>query len=78
MKTLRRICATFMMTMVLTLAAYAGEMTTGIATTPPDSQTATTGDMSTSVTGDMTTGVTAVDPVTGVVLNLLESLPPLF
>ena len=80
MKTLQRICAVFVLTLVLALSAFAGEMSTGFTDPPPppDTQAATTGDMSTSVTGDMTTGVTAMDAVTEVALNLLQNLPPLF
>ena len=78
MKSLRRICAIFVLTLALVLPAFAGDMPTGVISTPPDSQASATGEMSTSVTGDMTTGVTAMDSVTEVALNLLQNLPPLF
>jgi hypothetical protein len=80
MKTLRRICTAFSLTLVLTLSAFAGDISTGIIATPPppDSQALATGEMSTTVTGEISTSVTAMDPVTEVALNLLQNLPPLF
>lgn len=72
MKTLRRFCTMFVLTLVLTLSAFAGDISTTVVSEPPppDSQTAATGEMSTSVT--------ATDSVTAVALSLLQSLPPLF
>lgn len=81
MKSLQRLCAAFVLTLILTLQAFAGEMTTGIIDTPPPppgAQVATTGDMQAGLTGDMSTGITATDPVTTVALSLLQSLLPLF
>lgn len=80
MKTLRRYCRVIVLVLALALPAFAGEMTTGIALPPPppESQTANTGDMSTTITGEMSTGVTDADSVTTVVLDLVQSLLPLF
>ena len=87
MKTLRRFCAGCVLTLALALAAFAGEMPTGITTPPPpSSQETTQGDMSTTVTGEITTGiagdmsagVTATDSTTDALLNLLQSLLSLF
>jgi hypothetical protein len=88
MKTLRRLCAVFVLTLALALSAFAGDMTTGVTAPPPpstsqatstgDIQTGVTGEISTGVTGDMTTGVTATDPATDIFLSLLQSLLSLF
>jgi hypothetical protein len=81
MKPLRQLCAVFLLTLALTMAAFAGEMSTSVASQPPpppDSQVATTGEMTTGITGEMSTSVTAIGPVTEVALNLLQNLPPLF
>ncbi len=83
MKNLRQLCAAFVLTLVLTLSASAGQMSTTVAPPAPPTSTATTegdmstgvaGDMSTTVAGEMTTGVTATDPATGAALNLLLNL----
>jgi len=79
MKTLRRLCATFVLTFMLALSAFAGDIQTGVTATPPPPESqATTGQIETGVTGDIQTGVTATDPVTEIVLNLLQSLLSLF
>jgi len=79
MKPLRRICAAFVLTVALTLSAFAGDIHTGITDPPPPSlDAATTGQIETGYTGDIHTGVTATDPVTEVALNLLQSLLSLF
>jgi hypothetical protein len=78
MRTLRRLCAVLVLTLALALSAFAGDMTTGVTSSSPPSQANATGDISTGITGDMTTGVTATDPVTEIVLNLLQSLLSLF
>ena len=87
MKTLRRLCAGCVLTLALALAAFAGEMPTGIATPPPPaSQETTQGETTTGVAGDMTTGfagnmpagITATDPATDALLTLLQTLLSLF
>ena len=81
MKTLRRLCVLFALTLVLALSAFAGDISTTVVSQPPpppESQAVTTGQMDTGLTGDMSTSVTAMDPVTEVALNLLQNLPPLF
>ena len=80
MKTLRRLCAMFVLTLALTLPAFAGDITTGITASPPcpDFLTTTKGDMQAGVMGEMSTGVTATDSVTTGALNLLQSLLALF
>ena len=73
MRTFQRLCAAFVLTLMLTLPAFAGDITTGIVSQPPPStsQAATTqGDISTTVAGDITTGVTATNPALEI-LNLI-------
>jgi len=68
MKTLRKLLAAAVLTCALTFSAMAGDMGTGIAQTPPQ-----------RVTGDMGTGVAStVDPVTEIVLSLLQGVLALF
>jgi hypothetical protein len=85
MKTLRKILAATVLTCALAFPAMAGEMSTGVAQSPPPPSV--TGDMSTgnsataesTVTGDMGTGAAStVDPITGIALSLLQSLLALF
>ena len=87
MKTLRRLCAAFVLTLALALSTFAGDISTpGVSSPPPppDSQAATTGDMSTSVAGQMDTTLTGDMPTTGVtatdstLLNLLQSVLSVF
>jgi hypothetical protein len=75
MKTIRQICATIVLITVLAFSAFAGEMSTGIATPPPPTQQ---GEMSTTVSGQMDTGITTTDTATEIALNLLPSLLALF
>ena len=71
MKRIQRLIATFVLTIVLTLSAIAGNMPApGVVEPPPPP--------STTVTGEMATGVTATDPGTDIFLNLLQSLLSLF
>lgn len=86
MRTLRRLCATLVLTLALALSAFAGEISTGVTAPPPPSQATATGEISTGVTGEITTGVTgeistgvtATDPATDIFLSLLQSLLSLF
>jgi len=86
MKTLRRLCAAFVLALALSLSAFAGDMSTPVVSPPPpppDSQATTSGDMSTTfagqmdttVTGDMPTGIAATDST---LLNLLQSVLSIF
>lgn len=85
MKTLRKLCTVFVLTLTLALSAFAGEISTGITSPPPPAQATTgeistgyAGEMTTGVTGDMSAGIAATDPATEFVLNLLQSLLSLF
>jgi hypothetical protein len=78
MKTLRRLCAVFVLTLTLALSAFAGQIETGIAPPSPPPDVAATGQIETGVTGDISTGDTAIEPATEIALNLLQSLLSLF
>lgn len=76
MKTLRRLCAVYVLTLTLALSTFAGDITTGVVAPPPPQATAQ-GDITTGVTGDISTGITATDRATDI-FNLLRSLLSLF
>jgi hypothetical protein len=78
MKTLRRLCAVFVLTLTLALSAFAGQIETGIAPPSPPPDAAATGQIETGVTGEISTSIIATDPATEVVLSLLQSLLSLF
>jgi len=80
MNRVRQFCAATVLTLVLTFAVFAGDMATGYVQTPPQ-QSAVAGDMA---TGDTATDEISsakpisIDPVTGLALNILQSLLTLF
>lgn len=79
MRLFKQFCAACVLTLALTLSAFAGEMSAGITAPPPPPQQAVAqGDMGAGVTGEMPSGLTAIDPVTEIALNLLQSLLSLF
>ena len=83
MKNLRKLCATFVLTLVLALSAVAGDMSTPGATAPQTKQqSSVTGDISfpraTTIGEIPTPGVVVLDPVTDATLSLLQSLMSLF
>jgi hypothetical protein len=79
MRTFQRLCAAFVLTLMLALSAFAGEISTGIAATPPPSQQATAqGQIETGITGEISTGITATNPATDIALNLILSVLSLF
>jgi hypothetical protein len=78
MKTLRRLCAVFVLGLALSLSAFAGEMSTSVVSPPPPPSQSITGEMLGGVTGNTSTGLTATDPATDVFLSLLQSLLSLF
>lgn len=92
MKRVRQLCATTLLTLVLAASsALAGQIPYGVTSPPPPpAQSSVVGDMpqgvnssspssEASVTGDLPYGVASViDPVTGLALNLLQSLLSLF
>jgi hypothetical protein len=87
MRNLKKLCAACVLTFILALPAFAGNMGTGDVTPPPpppDSQSAITGDMEAGVTGNMETGVTGnmgagvTSSVTDAALSLVQSLLSVF
>lgn len=83
MKKLQKFCTGTVLTLALTLSAFAGDMGTPGATNPtPLLQSSVTGDMSgpgATATGDMQApGAVEIDPVTEAVLSLLQGLMSLF
>jgi hypothetical protein len=69
MKTLQQLCAASVLTLTLSLSAFAGDITTMIVPPPPPSaqQATTAGDISTTKAGEITTMVTsALDLLTSV------------
>jgi hypothetical protein len=82
MKSLKKVCAAVLLTLILSLAALAGDMSCGItAPPPPQSQSATTGDMSAGIAStDGAAGdeAMAFNSVTETALNLIQSLLALF
>lgn len=83
MKHLKRLCATCVLTAILALPAFAGEMTTGIVEPPPPPPVTTQGNMQAGYAGNMeagstgnieTTNITATDSATGIALSLFQSL----
>ena len=68
MKNLRQLCVAFLLTLTLTLSAFAGQIDTTFA--PPPAP---------SVAGQIdTTSSDAVDPVMQMALNVLQSVLSLF
>ena len=82
MKTFQRLCAASVLTLMLTLPASAGWISTGVAPPAPSpTPTAAEGEIHTTVTGQEETGsdeATASDSATEVALNLLQSVLSLF
>ena len=83
MKKLQQFCATTVLTLALTLSAFAGEIgTPGMEQPPPPPHVITTGDIGTPVViakGDiLPPGAVELDPLTEITLNLLQSLFSLF
>jgi hypothetical protein len=78
MRTLRIFFAASVLTLTLCLPTFAGDISTTIASPPPN----TDGDIHTMRTGDITTGnadADAVsDSVTGAALSLIQSVLSLF
>lgn len=82
MKSLRKLLAVSVLTLVLTCSALAGEMDTGIVQPPPQSSATIAGEMDTGLTatdetatGDVSASVNSAGEVA---LNLLRSVLALF
>jgi hypothetical protein len=72
MNRFRKLCATILLTVILAASpALAGDMPQGVTSSASSSET--------SVTGDMPQGITSeIDPVTDLMLSLLQSMLALF
>ena len=75
MKNLRQLCAVLVLTLMLTLSAFAGQIEIGYVPPPPQQSTAQ-GEATMSNTGEISTGV--MDTTTEITLNLLQSVLALF
>lgn len=76
MRTFRQLCAVTVLTLILSLSAFAGEMQTpSVTAPPPSSQTSSTGEMQTpsaSVAGETETPLAAdADSMTAMALFLM-------
>lgn len=87
MKTLRQLCVASVFVFALAIPAFAGEISTGVAspqpaqTSPTNGQAAANGEIQTTVTGQIETGsgeASATDSATAAVLNLLQTVLALF
>jgi hypothetical protein len=81
MKSLRQFCITAALTFALTVSSFAGQMATGAIPPPPPEPPAE--NMSEIVTGVAVTDETGIetafiDPITGIALNILQSVLALF
>jgi hypothetical protein len=81
MKHLRQFCASAVLTLALSLSAFAGTIDCGSVPPPPPQETTLAGDIE---CGFMTTNETSstettfVDPMTELTLNILQSVMVLF
>ena len=83
MNKLQKLCAAVILTAFFTLSAFAGEISLPGATNPPPPQrdlaTCETSFPGVSAEGDiLSSDIAALDPVTELTLNLLQSWLPLF
>ena len=82
MRTLRRLCAALVLTLVLALSAFAGEIDTMFVPPPPPPQQsmtqATEGEIDTGIAGEIDTTAAITSPVTDTALNLLQSVLSIF
>jgi hypothetical protein len=81
MKYLRRFCVATILTFTLTFSTFAGDIHCGAVSETPSQPASVTGDMATGATATNETSIaetTYVDPVTGLALDILQSLLSLF
>lgn len=81
MKRLRHFCAVSILTFMLTLSAFAGDIECGVVSPPPKQTTSVMGNIGCGVTAlnETSSAETAsVDPLTEITLNILQSLLSLF
>lgn len=81
MKSLRQFCITAALAFAFTISAIAGQMATGAVPPPPREPSAVTmGEIATGVTATDEAGIETafIDPITGIALNILQSVLALF
>lgn len=78
MRTLRQVCAASVLTFILALSAFAGEIQTTIVSQPPSpppsGQETTAGQMGTGSAGEIETTVTVTDAVTQATRSLIQGV----
>lgn len=75
MRTLRQFFTASVLTLVLTLGAFAGEMTTGLEPPPPPPSASAQGEMTTGAPGNIHTGEPSADvTLAGAVVDLVEGV----
>ncbi|MGI8656040.1 MAG: hypothetical protein ACR2LC_12570 [Pyrinomonadaceae bacterium] len=80
MKNFRHLCAVIMLTFLLALPAFAGQIETGVTSPPPTTTSATAGQTQTGATSTRTTSsqLAGAPSITETVLNLLQGVLALF
>lgn len=78
MNRLRRFCAAFVLLFALALSTSAGDIHCGAVPPPPEKSTAVMGEMTTGATATSSDENLFIDPVTGLALDILQSLLSLF
>jgi hypothetical protein len=81
MKRLHHFCVASVLTFALAISAFAGDINCGVTSAPPPQQSAVTDDIHTGGTATSETSsaeTVYIDPVTGIALDILQSLLSLF
>ena len=81
MNYLRRFCSISVLIFALTISTFAGDIHCGVVSPPPEQKASITGNMATGATETSDTSSDEnlfVDPVTGLALDILQSLLSLF
>jgi hypothetical protein len=80
MKSLHQFSITAVLIFAISISALAGQMATGAAPPPPERPVTATSEIVTGVTATDETGIETafIDPITGIALNILQSVLALF
>lgn len=81
MKHLRQLCVVAVLTFMLALSAFAGNIECGAVEPPPSPQASMTGEMATGITatdGTLSAEVTSVDPVMDFTLIIVQRMLSVF
>jgi hypothetical protein len=81
MKHLRQFCVASILTVVLALSAFAGDIECGVVAPPPPPAASAMGDIEcglTDINGTQSIETASIDPVTDFTLNILQSMLALF